>query len=53
MASPLSITPVLRNQDSAKFNRDLELNRSIKVSKEEKDRITSLVKEVLEKKKKK
>jgi hypothetical protein len=29
------------------------LNRSNKVSKEEKDRITSLVKEVLEKKKKK
>lgn len=49
MASPISITPVLRNKDSVKFNKDLELNRSNKVSKEEKERIANLVKQVLEK----
>jgi hypothetical protein len=50
MASPISITPVLTNKDSVKFNKDLESNRSNKISKEEKERITNLVKLVLEKK---
>lgn len=53
MASPISITPVLSGKDSVKFNKELELNRSIKVSDKEKSRIANLVREILTKNKKK
>lgn len=53
MALPISITPVLSNRDSVKFNKDLELHRSVKFSAQEKDRIVNLVRVILEKSKKK
>lgn len=53
MASPISITPVLSNKDSVRFNKDLESQRSKKISPQEKDRIVNLVKEVLANSKKK
>jgi hypothetical protein len=53
MASPISITPVLSGKDSVKFNKELELNRSNKVSKQERERITNLVRDILVKNKKK
>jgi hypothetical protein len=49
MASPITITPTLKNESSVKFNRQLEAQKNEKVSPAEKDRIINLVKTVLQK----
>lgn len=51
MASPITITPTLKNEASASFNAQLEAQKNIKASKAEKDRITLLVTAVLSKSK--
>jgi hypothetical protein len=51
MATPIKITPTLKNESSAKFNRQLEEQRSNKVPQVEKERIFSLVAQVLSKSK--
>jgi len=53
VASPISITPTLSNKSSVKFNQELKKQENLKISQQNKDRITNLVKEVLAKNKKK
>ena len=47
MATPINITPVLKNEASAKFNQQLEAQKDQKVSQAEKERIFTLVDKIL------
>lgn len=51
MATPINITPTLKNASSIKFNQQLEAQKDKKVPQVEKDRIFSLVEKVLSKSK--
>jgi hypothetical protein len=53
MASPITITPTLKNESSAKFNKELESQKNNKVSQADRQRIFNLVEKVLESKKSK
>ena len=47
MATPIKITPVLKDESSHRFNKMLVAQQNQKVSQEEKKRIASLVASVL------
>lgn len=49
MATPIKITPVLKDESSQRFNEMLVAQQNQKVSEEEKKRIEYLVKKVLAK----
>jgi hypothetical protein len=49
MASPINITPTLKNQASVKFNQQLEAQKNEKVSQADKARIATLVEKILAK----
>jgi hypothetical protein len=51
MATPIKITPILKNESSQRFNEMLVAQQNQKVSSEEKKRIESLVSKVLAKSK--
>lgn len=51
MATPIKITPVLKNESSQRFNQMLVAQQDQKVSPEEKKRIESLVSKILAKSK--
>lgn len=51
MATPIKITPFLKNESSQRFNEMLVAQQNQKVSPEEKKRIESLVSKVLAKSK--
>ena len=51
MATPITITPILKNEASAKFNRQLQEDIHRKVSQADKARIISIVDKVLSKSK--
>lgn len=47
MATPIKITPVLKNESSQRFNQMLVAEQNKKVSPEEKKRIETLVSKIL------
>jgi hypothetical protein len=51
MATPIKITPILKNESSRRFNRLLIAEKDVKVSSADKGRIENLVKKVLSKSK--
>jgi hypothetical protein len=51
MATPIKATPVLKGNSSKRFNSLIQSNQHIRVSTEEKTKITSLVDMILSKKK--
>ncbi len=53
MATPISITPSLKNESSLKFNQQLDAQKDQKAPRGEKERILSLVDKVLSKAKQK
>lgn len=51
MATPIKITPFLKNESSQRFNKMLVAQQNQKISQEEKQRIISIVAKVLAKSK--
>ncbi len=51
MATPITITPILKNESSSRFNKTFVAQQNIKISDTSKKRIESLVVKVLAKSK--
>lgn len=52
MATPIKVTPVIRDQDSKRFNQVVESSQNKRVSPAERQEINTLVQRVLHKKSK-